>query len=208
VHIKQSCGYLFVLLLFTGSLALGNRVWGKFSLPFQQGNQSVTMPVVHVGAVACPCPLDMNGGAHLLIPAIGVDAPVEPVGVLPNGDLNVPQKNQWTAVGWYKDGTIPGQSGSAIIDGHLDRPGGAPAVFWDLRQLRRGDIVMIMDARGQTLHFQVVQLQTYQPDVAPLAMIYGDTSGVYLNLITCAGRWMPSRHQTTERLVVFTRLLS
>jgi LPXTG-site transpeptidase (sortase) family protein len=148
----------------------------------------------------------MTDGAHLLIPTIGVDAPVEPVGVLPGGELNVPQKNQWTGVGWYKDGPMPGQSGSAIIDGHLDRPGGVPAVFWRLHQLRRGDKVMIVGTQGQMRSFQVMQLQTYRPDAAPLEKIYGDTSGAYLNLITCAGRWISSRHQTAERLVVFTRL--
>jgi LPXTG-site transpeptidase (sortase) family protein len=221
VNIKQRCRHLFTLLFLTGSVALGSWVWDKFSLPFQRGNQILTMPVVHVGATACPCPtstphpnvgatacpcpMDMNTGAYLLIPAIGLDAPIEPVGLLPNGALNVPQKNQWTDVGWYKDGPVPGQSGSAIIDGHLDRPGGAPAVFWNLQQLQRGDMVMVVGAQGQTLQFQVVQLQSYQPDVAPLEKIYGNTSGTYLNLITCAGPWLPSQHQTAERLVVYTK---
>jgi len=159
----------------------------------------------HVRTKACPCPLDTEAGAHLLIPAIDLDAPIEPVGILANGALDVPQKNQWTGVGWYDAGPIPGQSGSAIIDGHLDRPGGAPAVFWNLHQLQRGDTVMVVDARGQILHFQVVELQAYQPDEAPLERIYGDHSGRYLNLITCAGFWMPARHQTTERLVVYTK---
>jgi LPXTG-site transpeptidase (sortase) family protein len=147
----------------------------------------------------------MRSGARLLIPVIGVDAPVESVGVLPNGALNVPQKNRWTGVGWYKDGPVPGQIGSAIIDGHLNRPGGVPAVFWHLNRLHRGDRVTIVDAQGQALHFSVVQVQAYQPDKAPLKKIYGDNSGMYLNLITCAGPWIPSQHQTAERLVVYTK---
>jgi LPXTG-site transpeptidase (sortase) family protein len=145
--------------------------------------------------------------AHLLIPAIGIDAPIEAVRVLSNGELNVPQKNQWTGVGWYKDGPVPGQAGSAVIDGHLDRPGGAPAVFWNLNQLQRGDMVMVVGAQGQAVHFQVVQLQTYQPDAAPLERIYGDTSGTHLNLITCAGSWISSQHQMAERLVVYTKIV-
>lgn len=221
VYVKQCYGYLFTLLFLIGNIALGCWIWDKFSSLRQQDDRVVTMPAAHthvgvvastptpyahmrVGAAACPCPIEMNAGARLLIPAIGIDAPVEPVGVLSNGVLNVPQINQWTGVGWYKDGPVPGQAGSAIIDGHLDRPGGSPAVFWNLHQLQRGDMVMVVDAQGQTLHFQVVQLQAYQPNVAPLEKIYGDTSGIHLNLITCDGPWISSQHQTAERLVVYT----
>ncbi len=167
-----------------------------------------------VEATACPCPtptrpnLDMSSGARLLIPALGVDAPIEPVGILSNGALSVPRKNPWTGVGWYKDGPVPGQLGSAVIDGHLDRPRGVPAVFWNLHQLHIGDRVTIVSAQGEALHFHVLQLQVYQPDKAPLAKIYGDTSGRYLNLITCAGSWVPSQHQTAERLIVYTQMLS
>lgn len=207
VYVKRRYGYLFTLLFLIGNIALGCWVWGKVSSRRQQDDRVVTMPAAHthIGVAACPCPIDMNAGTHLLIPAIGIDAPVEPVGVLSNGALNVPQINQWTGVGWYKDGPVPGQAGSAIIDGHLDRPGGSPAVFWNLHQLQRGDMVMVVDAQGQTLRFQVIQLQAYRPNIAPLGKIYGDTSGVYLNLITCDGSWIPSQHQTAERLVVYTK---
>ena len=36
--------------------------------------------------------------------------------------------------------------------------------------------------------------------------IFGNLGGRYLNLITCAGDWIPSQHQTTLRLVVYTSL--
>ncbi len=206
MHIKQRYGLLFAPLLLIGCIALGNLASNKFSHPFQRGNQIMTTLSVHSISTPTPQPsLNMNVGAHLLIPAIEVDAPVEPVGVLPNGALNVPQKNRWTGVGWYKDGPIPGQIGSAIIDGHLNRPGGVPAVFWHLDQLRVGDRVTVVDAREQALHFHVVQVQAYQPDKAPLEKIYADTSGAYLNLITCAGTWIPAQHQTAKRLVVYTK---
>jgi sortase (surface protein transpeptidase) len=229
MHIKHHYTYLLAPLLLICCIALCNCACATFSFPFQHNNQ-IAATTTHARVLACPCPhagagttakdrpycpcptptslphLNMNSATHLLIPAIGVNAPIEPVGLLSNGALNVPQKNPWTGVGWYKDGPIPGQLGSAIIDGHLDRPRGAPAVFWNLNQLHRGDVVTIVDAQGQALHFRVLHLQAYQPDKAPLDKIYGDISGRYLNLITCAGSWIPSQHQTTERLVVFSIL--
>jgi LPXTG-site transpeptidase (sortase) family protein len=144
---------------------------------------------------------------RLIIPAIGVNAPIEPVGLVAGDYLGVPTQNQWDGVGWYKDGPYPGDRGSAVIDGHLDRPGGLPAVFWYLHNLHTGDMVMVVDSTGKTLHFRVFDMESYSPQNAPTNKIFNDTSGSYLNLITCAGQWIPSQHQTTLRLVVYTVLV-
>src|SRR5438876_4205495 len=47
-------------------------------------------------AVATPV---VSNPTHLLIPSIGVDAPVENIGVLANGDLATPTQNPWEGVG-------------------------------------------------------------------------------------------------------------
>ena len=85
------------------------------------------------GSVARPTPY--RPGERLIIPVIQVNASIEPVGVLSDGDLAVPTQNPWDGVGWYQYGPYPGARGSAVIDGHLDRPGGYPAVFWRLHQI-------------------------------------------------------------------------
>ena len=143
---------------------------------------------------------------RLLIPGTGINAFIEQMGILPNGDMATPTQNPWTDVGWYKAGPRPGERGSAVIDGHLDRPGGYPAVFWNLRNLHIGDAVLVMNAAGKTLHFRVTRVELYTPQAAPIQDIFGNKSGTYLNLITCAGDWIPNEHQTTLRLVVYTTL--
>lgn len=144
--------------------------------------------------------------ARLIIPAIGVNASIEEVNVTADGDLDVPRKNPWTDTGWYASGPSPGDQGSAVIDGHLDRPGGYPAVFWFLRNLQPGNEVLIENTRGQTFRFRVIDVAFYSPRDAPIQEIFANNSGKYLNLITCAGDWIPSQHQTTLRLVVYTSL--
>lgn len=143
---------------------------------------------------------------RLSIPAIGVDAPIEAVGVTTAGDLAIPAQNQWQDVGWYSSGPLPGELGSSVIDGHLDRPGGYPAVFWRLRDLSVGNEVIVIDTQGKTLHFRVTAIEYYPPKYAPIEQIFANQSGRYLNLITCSGDWIPSQHQTTLRLVVYTTL--
>jgi sortase (surface protein transpeptidase) len=93
-----------------------------------------------------------------------------------------------------------------VIDGHLDRPGGYPAVFWRLRDMQVGNSVMVIDTRGKTFHFHVTAIAFYSPQDAPIQEIFANESGTYLNLITCAGDWIPSQHQTTLRLVIYTAL--
>jgi sortase (surface protein transpeptidase) len=144
--------------------------------------------------------------ARLLIPAIGVNAVIEPIGVLPDGTLATPTLDPWNDVGWYNAGPRPGEQGSAVINGHLDRPGGSPAVFWHLNTLHVGDAVIVVDAQGKTLHFHVTRIMFYAPQAAPVQDIFGNTAGSYLNLMTCAGVWIPSEHQTSLRLVVYTSL--
>lgn len=143
---------------------------------------------------------------HIRIPAIGVDTDLDQVGILPTGNLDTPQLNPWDNAGWYKDGTRPGEVGSAVIDGHVDRPGGGPAVFWNLRYMNPGDEIIITTHTGQQLHFQTIKRMAYAPSQAPMQDIFGNNSGKYLNLITCAGDWIPSEHQTSLRMVVFAKI--
>jgi sortase (surface protein transpeptidase) len=120
--------------------------------------------------------------------------------------LATPTQDPWNDVGWYNAGPHPGEQGSAVINGHLDRPGGSPAVFWHLANLHIGDSVMVIDAHGKTLHFHVTRIISYTPQLAPVQDIFGNTAGSYLNLMTCAGVWIPTEHQTSLRLVVYTSL--
>ena len=155
-----------------------------------------------------PTPSSQANPERLLIPAINVDAPVEQVGIASDGDLDTPSQSPWVDTGWYSNGPRPGEMGSAVIDGHLDRPGGYPAVFWFLRQLHPGNTVQVRESNEKTLHFRVTDVEYYAPDDAPLQRIFGNNGGKFLNLITCAGDWIPSQHQTTLRLVVYTKLIS
>ena len=153
-----------------------------------------------------PTPVPRSEPTRLLIPAIHVDAPIEKVGILANGNLATSAQHPWEGVGWYAAGSSPGERGSAVLNGHLDRPGGGPAVFWRLRDLHPGDRVLVTDARGKIWRFHVLRIASYRPEEAPLQAIFADRSGTYLNLITCAGEWIPAQRQTTLRLVVYTAL--
>ncbi len=141
---------------------------------------------------------------RLIIPAIGVDAHIQSVGLSwrGNGDMGVP--TNFTDVAWYDKGPLPGAPGSAVIDGHLDGKDVAQAVFFDLGKLNIGDLVEVVDTKGNTLQFRVVGTRTYDYDATTTDVFSGDLSKARLNLITCAGDWVAAQKLYAKRIVVFT----
>ena len=108
-------------------------------------------------------------------------------------------------VGWFKLGPYPGNSGSAVIDGHFGRwADGKGSVFDNLSKLRRGDRLYFADATGHATTFIVRASRTYDPQ-ADATAVFRSTDGLaHLNLITCDGVWDKATQSYSRRLVVFT----
>ncbi len=197
----RACLFAIIMVLALsacGSTPVSEIPEVRMSHTTNASTSSTVLPVGRVDSALNP--------VRLIIPAIDINAPVEDVGTQANADLATPTQNPWQDVGWYNLGPHPGERGSAVIDGHLDRPGGFPAVFWHLRDLHVGDEVLVKNNSGKTLRFQVTRIELYEPQKAPIQDIFGNWGGTYLNLITCAGDWIPSQDQTNLRLVVYTSL--
>lgn len=128
---------------------------------------------------------DPNAGKpnRIEIPALGVVARVVPVG-LTDGHLVPPSDPQ--VVGWWKSGSVPGAvKGTAILTGHTVSTGGG--VFDDLRDLRRGDQVIIRTSLGE-IEYRVVEV-TYYPkaELARLSdRLFSQTVPGRLVLSTCS----------------------
>ncbi|GLV57230.1 hypothetical protein KDH_40660 [Dictyobacter sp. S3.2.2.5] len=199
-------GFMYVGLLCVLSACGGNAVQAQVVRPTPR--PTVAPTPTSMPPTPTPVPIvRVAEPVHIRIPAIGVDTEVEPVGVLASGNLDTPHRNKWDGTGWYESGPRPGEKGSAVIDGHVDRDGGSPAVFWNLQYMKPGDEVIITTSSGQQLHFRTIRSEAIPPDPSHLQGIFGDSSGTYLNMITCAGVWIPSQGQTSLRLVVYTKLI-
>jgi LPXTG-site transpeptidase (sortase) family protein len=203
MHALRLRAYLFAIIMVLAVSACGSAPVSeipevRMSHTINASTSSAVLPVSKANSALNP--------VRLIIPTLAINAPIEGVGIQPNADLATPTQNPWQDVGWYNLGPHPGERGSAVIDGHLDRPGGFPAVFWYLRDLHVGDEVLVKNTSGKTVRFQVTRIALYAPQDAPIQDIFGNWGGMYLNLITCAGDWIPSQHQTNLRLVIYTSL--
>jgi hypothetical protein len=142
---------------------------------------------------------------RLQIPAIDVSTPLVKLGRLPDGSLEVPKA--WGTAGWYDQGPRPGQPGPAVILGHVDSKSG-PAVFYQLRALRPGDVIRVGLADGRTLAFRVQRLQRYPKDEFPTEAVYFPTLNRELRLITCGGEFDYARGSYLDNVVVYATLVS
>ncbi len=179
------------------------------------GEMPTTQPASTIvpGTNVRPTPAPSNNGTiadnspglpvQLSIPAIGVSAAIERVGVAGDGTMAVPV-SEWD-VGWYRRGFLPGSPGNAAIDGHLDWTHG-PAVFWNLGKLNPGDAIYVTDNKGVKRKFVVDELVAYPFDNAPLNNIFGSSNAAHLNLITCNGVYSHTAHNYNKRLVVYSTL--
>jgi hypothetical protein len=137
------------------------------------------------------------------IPAIGVAAAVIRLGLNRDGSMQVPA--DFGVTGWFTGGPAPGETGPAVIAGHIDSRTG-PAVFYRLRELRAGDRIDVAHADGSSVHFAVDSVVQYPKQAFPTEAVFGPAPEPLLRLITCGGTFDRSRRSYRDNVVVTARL--
>ncbi|MEV6052006.1 class F sortase [Streptomyces sp. NPDC052107] len=123
---------------------------------------------------------------RIRIPAIRVNAPLMGLALTRSGSLDVPPAQNKNLAGWYEAGTIPGETGTAIVAGHVDNTEG-PAVFYDLGALKRGARIEVDRRDGSVAVFTVDAVEVYAANNFPDEKVYGAAPRPELRVITCGG---------------------
>jgi sortase (surface protein transpeptidase) len=129
-----------------------------------------------------PAPLPLTDPTRVRVPSIGLDAPVVPVGLRSDGQMEVPAASD---VGWYRLGPAPGDTGSAVLAAHVDY-GGQRGAFFDLRSVPVGAEVFV-DGDGTTRRFVVSLREQLPKDAVALERYFTAEGPERLTLITCGG---------------------
>ena len=141
---------------------------------------------------------------RLNIPRLGIDTQIESIGLTREGKMGLPSKPE--TVAWFQEGSKIGDSGNAVIAGHLDQSDGRPAVFARLDDLDIGDTVEVLENNNQKTQFRVVAKKSFAvDDTSAILEVFGPSETENLNLITCWGAWDTDKDRYGERLVVFTK---
>jgi sortase (surface protein transpeptidase) len=144
---------------------------------------------------------------RIVIPAIGVNAPVMQLGLNADRTIQVPPLSAVNLAGWYKYGASPGQRGAAVIVGHIDSATTGGEVFFRLRYLARGEKVYVTLAGGKTEVFTVDGLQQVPKTAFPSAAVYGPLPYAGLRLVTCGGVFDPAAGSYRSDVIVYAHLV-
>jgi sortase (surface protein transpeptidase) len=141
---------------------------------------------------------------HISIPAIGVSAPLIPLGVNPDHTVQVP--TSFSQAGWFRFGPRPGEVGAALIVGHVDSKAG-PGVFFHLAALRHGDRILIQLANRRSLRFVVTSSVDAPKHNFPADLVFAHTRRPTLRLVTCGGRFDATTGHYVDNHIVFAWLV-
>jgi sortase (surface protein transpeptidase) len=142
-------------------------------------------------ALATPAP----AVDRVIIPSIGLNSQYVSVGLTSNGAIDVHP----TLVGVWNGSAQPGSTGAAFFDGHT------PGVLTPLTGISVGSTITVQKADGQSFTYTVVYRETIAlsaVDMRKALTVYGGSSEG-LNIMTCAGTYIPSMRTTDQRLIVY-----
>ena len=138
---------------------------------------------------------------RLLIPAIGVSAPVLPTGVQAGGSLAIPPDP--SDVGWWAGGGFPGEpTGAVILVGHINSAALGPGALLRLQDVRPGTVITVM-ASGQAYRYRVVALRAYAKTSLPVAAVFGQQVAPRLVIVSCGGPFDASTGHYLDNIVAY-----
>lgn len=138
---------------------------------------------------------------RLVIPAIGVNAPVMTVGLV-NGSVGVPPLDNHNVAAWYNGTVTPGQKGPSLIDGHVNSYAG-PSVFYKLKDLRKGDAITVYRTDGRAVTFYVTWVQAAAKTAFPWKEVLANTPGPELRIVTCGGNFNYRTGHYVDNIIVY-----
>jgi sortase (surface protein transpeptidase) len=140
---------------------------------------------------------------RIKIPAIGVSSALVRLGLNQDGTMQVP--DDYGVAGWFTGGPAPGETGPAVIAGHVDSRSG-PAIFYRLGALRHGDAIDVIRADGTTVRFIADNVVRYPKRAFPTQAVFGPVPDPVLRLITCGGRFDRARDSYVDNVIVTAHL--
>jgi hypothetical protein len=138
---------------------------------------------------------------RLRIPAIGVNAPVLPIGVQAGGALAIPPDP--SDVGWWAGGSFPGaRTGAVILVGHINSAVLGPGALLRLQDARPGNVITVI-AAGHAYRYRVVALRAYAKANLPVAAVFGQQVTARLVVISCGGPFDASTGHYLDNIVAY-----
>ncbi|TQS22036.1 class F sortase [Microbispora sp. KK1-11] len=175
---------------------------GGAGQPLTQAVATAPPPVPNIPAAPAMQP---STPKRLVIPKIGVNAPIKSVGLDRSGAIQTPPISNPNLVGWYRGGPTAGESGPAVMLGHKDTTSRS-AVFTRLHELAYGDKIEVYRLDGTVAIFTVGGIEQANKQTFPTNRVYGHADNAELRLITCGGKYNYSTGHYFDNVIVYATM--
>lgn len=123
------------------------------------------------------------------------------VGLNPDGSMEIP--DEISEVGWYSlTGIRPGDSGTAVLAGHVDSRTQGHGPFNELSQLTVGDEITIDTVNGAQT-WTVTSTAAHPRADLPIADLFSLDGPPRLALVTCGGDFDRDERSYEDNIVVY-----
>jgi LPXTG-site transpeptidase (sortase) family protein len=144
--------------------------------------------------------IELPAPTAIRVGGIEIAAPVVPVGVEADGQMEVP--TDVDEIGWYSFGPAPGERGSAVLAGHVSSRTQGKGVFYDLKRVEPGDVIEVDHEDESTTIYTVVAVETIDKGELPTDEIFARDGDPLLTLITCGGSFSRAENSYDSNVVV------
>ncbi|ANJ25750.1 class F sortase [Agromyces aureus] len=146
-------------------------------------------------------PLNGQPPVRLSVPDLGIDVPIEPVGLDDEGRMGLPA-NPATAA-WYAYGVAPGDpSGSAVIAAHVDSIEYDIGPFSRLAGAPSGTLIDVTSADGTVRRFALDSIDTVLKGTVDWSSVFRRDGAPVLTLVTCGGEFDWSARRYLSSVIV------
>lgn len=211
-----------IVLVFVAFSASGTDARSRLTSVITPFAISPTATATGVPTPTPTAPPSTGAVARMKIPALGIDFPIEQLGILPSNELDTPHDGN-NKIGWYHSYVVVNASGNASFhfeglpdpsrvdtNTHILKPGyGTNSVFsahesWnfkagpfkDLNKANPGDLVIVDMADGVEYTYRIFFKQRYDIDNIPMGdLIWPKNRPAdkeWITLITCGGNFVPT----------------
>ncbi|UUW91508.1 DUF7507 domain-containing protein [Pimelobacter simplex] len=143
--------------------------------------------------------------ASVSIPAIGMKAPLDVVGVR-KGSMVIPENVR--RGGWLQQSAAPGEVvGATVIAGHVSDRHDRPGAFGKLNKAKVGQVVTVRGTDGKVQKYRITKVYTQKRTKGFTGAPVSTTGAHQLTLVTCTGkvRYSSGRfHYTKNQVVIAT----
>lgn len=149
-----------------------------------------------------PRAANASAPAHMVVEKAGIDAQIEAMDIV-DGVMENPS-GPWV-VSWYRQTATLGEPGNVVLAGHVDYWNVGPSVFFNLRNLEQGDLIVLTAEDKNSYTYSVDWVETFLMEEltsGKLDEVVAHTETREVTLITCGGDFDYVNGEYLSRMVV------